>query len=246
MIRFDDATGNGTRGSGVLRKHDTSAFLLSKFTGSYVYAYQGRDLLAARIVEVGVFQLDGLGTLVGTGDSNHAGSLESITLTGSYAPIDYTTGSAASAVDHGTGPINYITYVISTSELLIMSVDPVSQAQILLAGTIHQQVGNGSFSISSLDGAGVLYATALGVNQGNLFGITTAGLATADGLGSMTLDAWENDYGDFTHHQGGGTYAVAGNGRVTFTGDIFPPVAYLINQNQGVESGSPSGCFGLS
>jgi len=238
IIRFDDTNGQGSRGSATLRKQDTSAFSLANIKGYFVYGYSGADLIGNRLVEVGEFSLDGAGNVAnGIGDSNDAGSLSSIILTGTYAPVDFVTGRATAKVDNGGGPVNYVVYVVNSTELLIMSDDPVSTSQFLLSGSIYQQVGNGSFTTSSLSGNGVLYGTALGQYQGNFFAVGVAGLTTADAAGNLTLDAWENDGGTFHHYQGSGTYTVASNGRVMFTGSTFPPILYLIGANSGIGIG---------
>ena len=54
IIRYDDTTGQGSRGSGVLRKANSSAFSLSALNGGWVFGMTGADNSGQRYVNVGV------------------------------------------------------------------------------------------------------------------------------------------------------------------------------------------------
>jgi Putative Ig domain len=57
IIEYDDTTGQGSRGSGVLRKQDPTAFSLSRLSGGYSFGMTGADNSGRRMVGVGVFTL---------------------------------------------------------------------------------------------------------------------------------------------------------------------------------------------
>lgn len=240
VIEFDDTTGTGTRGSGVFRKQDTSAFSTSKITGDYAEGLVGVDSAGKRLAVAGVFHADGAGNISNgllDGDDNGA-LLTSATFSGTYAAANNGRGTATITIT-GQGTSNYSFYVVSATELLLMQIDSVSAGNSLQSGTILQQTGAGSFTNASLNGACVLQIGSLASS-----GTTPradAGLVTPNGAGNFTFSFDENTGGTLSVQSGNGTYAVASNGRVPLSVTSgSAPVLYLVKQNEGFIVGTGS------
>ena len=84
IIEFDDTTGTGMRGSGVLKAANFDGSL-SAIKGGYAFAFSGWDTHSQPAALAGSFQADGLGNITsGTADLNDNGTLSSYaTVTGS-------------------------------------------------------------------------------------------------------------------------------------------------------------------
>jgi hypothetical protein len=223
------------KASGLLRKQDTTAFSTGKITGNYAFGLVGANASASRYAVAGVFSADGRGNLSGgefdsdialTGSAN--GTLEAST----YTVASTGRGTAALAFN-GQGTLNFVFYVVSASEMLLMEHDsagnPLVNGQALL-----QQ--SSSFTDASLDGVGILEVQSLS------FGTTAnaaAGLVTTNGTGSsiaFSLD--ENQGGTTSSQQLTGSYSTASNGRVTFDGIASPDVYYLVAPNRAFVVGT--------
>jgi hypothetical protein len=182
-----------------------------------------------------VFSADGRGNLTG-------GEFDSdIALTGSdngtLEASGYTvasTGRGTAAITfNGQGTLNFVFYVVSASEMLMMEHDgagnPLVSGQALL-----QQ--SSSFTDASLDGVGILQVQSLS------FGTTanaTAGLVTTNGTGSsIAISLDENQGGTTSPQQLTGSYSTASNGRVTFDGIASPDVYYLVAPNRAFVVGT--------
>ena len=96
IIEYDDTTGQGSRGSGVLRKADPTAFSLSKLNGGWVFGMTGASLHSdnqvERFINVGQFSLANGTISNGTCDINDGGSYETCSFYGSVSAIDAQTG----------------------------------------------------------------------------------------------------------------------------------------------------------
>src|SRR5258707_11333570 len=75
IIEFDDASGSGTRGEGILRRQDPTSFTTNSIQGNYVFGSAGTDPSAGRVADLGVFRaMNGLAPLRQL-DVNHCGRL---------------------------------------------------------------------------------------------------------------------------------------------------------------------------
>ncbi len=81
IIEYDDTTGQGSRGAGVLRKATASAFALSALKGGWVLGTTGSDN-GTRDVQAGQFTLSSGNITNGTGDENDGGTFRTSTFTG--------------------------------------------------------------------------------------------------------------------------------------------------------------------
>ena len=97
------------------------------------------------------------------------------------------------------------------------------------------------FTNASLNGASVIEASGLAPNGGTPVPDVLAGLLNADGSGTVTASFDENQGGTMTQQSQQGTYSVATNGKVTFTGlGANPPILYLSGANQAFLLGTDS------
>ena len=143
--------------------------------------------------------------------------------------------------------MNFVFYVVSASELLVMDDDTtgVSNGVPLVTGQVLKQ--SGSFTDASLNGVSVIELQSL--SNGGTTPSVTAGLLTTTGNAatySVTLD--QNKGGTVSSNSDSGTFSVSSNGRVTVTssGGGGAPVFYLIAQNQAFAIGTNGGVdFGM-
>jgi Putative Ig domain len=246
IIEYDDTTGQGNRGSGVLRKQDPTAFSLSKLSGGYVFGMTGADSSAFRMVDVGVFRLASGNITNGACDINDGGSYFTCTFAGSVTAIDVQTGRGVSTVQSSNGTSHQAIYVVSTGELAMEQIDSVPGTQTpLLVGSVLQQ--SGPFSNASLNGTSVLYMQ--DIHGGDGLDQSQAGLISFDGHGNVNVPAFDEDLaGTITQDQPfQGTYTVQSNGAVALTQagkTSFP--GFLVSQNKAMMVGEGnSTIFGI-
>jgi hypothetical protein len=225
IIEYDDTTGQGSRGSGVLRKADPTAFSLSALNGNWVYGATGANYAGVRTVCVSEFTLTAGNITNGTVDCNEGGTYETAPFTGTMSAVDPQTGRMTSTiyVGHDTTPL--AGYVVSTGEVLMEQ----SYSQHPQAGTVLRQ--SGPFNNGSLNGLSVTYFQSVG---GDGHDRSDAALASCDGNGNCNILAEDfDDAGTITQKPPGqAPYTVAANGAVTFSGGGNPPAGFLISQNK--------------
>ncbi len=260
IIEFDDQIGNGTRDSGVLLLQTPSAFTNSSITGGYAFGLLGVDASGGRYGLAGEFTADGNGNLSnGSLDSDDAtaGASGAQTSTGTYSVPSATPPSGRGTLSisiTGGGTTNYSFYMVNGTELLVMETDSIAgQNSPVVAGTMLQQSGAGSFGQSSLNGSTVFETTALPTESSALTPQGQVGLMTFASPG-LTMSSDVNNGGSATmgaNAAGGATYTVASNGRVTVpgsdistTGPGLPtsdPILYLVTTNQAFIIGTDAG-----
>jgi Putative Ig domain len=245
LIEFDDVTGTGTRTSGVLMRQDTTAFSDAAITGNFALGLIGSDAQASRYGFAGQFQADGAGNFnngVLDADDGISGPEADVSFSGTYSipatvlPAMPNGRGTATITIAGKGTTNYSFYVVSTSQLLVMEIDQAAGSPIV-SGSILKQSGAGSFGSSSLDGTSVFETTALNTAGGSSTAVSQLGLLVADGSGDLMTTSDLNVGGTLTQPAASsGTYTVATNGRVTFTGSGIgnsQPVIYLVSESTG-------------
>ena len=266
LIEFDDKTGPpgpGTRGSGIMRLQDPTAFTQASIKGSYGFGLSGQDGAGGRLASAGIFSADGAGNITsGTEDSNDAGTVHnSVAFTGTYTAPDATNGRAAGTVTYTSPATNFSLYVVSASEAFLMTTDAESTTG-LQSGDMLLQAST-PYSNSSLNAASVFYEVGVNAASPTTKSNVQIGLFTPNGSGGLTILSDENDGGVITANStaSGLTYSVDPSGRVTVTGGAgTPPVLYLVDANKAFvlgadtsvgfgflesQSGAPFGLFSL-
>jgi large repetitive protein len=133
----------------------------------------------------------------------------------------------------GASTVDAIVYVVSSSDVLVLSSDDQTQNS-LFAGEAIQQSGV-SFAANPLSGSYVGYDSGLGGN-GSGTGRTDIFLVGPMTSGSSTLPLSElrNDSGTFSSDSLTASYSAASNGRVTISGGGgHSPIVYLVNSSEG-------------
>ena len=238
IIEFDDATGSGTRGSGVL-KIATSPANTAAIANNYAFLLSGTDSSHNPVAMAGSFSADGKGNITGYGaDMNDNGVLTSVNpgFTGSYA-LNGLRGSLQLAWNSKT--YNFSFYPVNATELYVISVDTLANGVPLLSGFIDQQTG--TFSNASLKGAGVLELNGLASISGALNADVTLGIENASGAGNLSV-SYDEYKGQLLSPQSfTGTYTVAAtSGRVALSSSGTPAILYLLDTNVAFVLGGDS------
>jgi len=238
VTEFDDSSGDGqgSRGSGILRLQDPSAFVLTALQNQYAFGVGGwatQDNQFFRINAAGWFS-NSTGSLSnGVDDLNFAGitTPDTTRLTGSINPVSPTTGRTTGTFDI----FNWAIYVVNASELFVVGIDPVNNSNVSVGRVIATGT---SFTAASLSGNYVVHAT------GNSSGSADVNLElltmTPGGAQAGTLGGAVYSYGAGNDAQtttlSGVTYNVdAGSGRTVLgnPGDNLP-VLYLTTPTDGI------------
>lgn len=230
IIVFDDSTGTGTRGSGILRLQDASG-INSGLQGMFAFQFTGTNAGSGHFGMVGSMQLAGGGKFDKISlDLDNAGQMFTNLkgVTGSYStPDSYGRGTATFGAAGFS--FNTVYYIVSANELLFASTDPLAVNPISSGEALST---SGPFSAASLTGNYVGHGIG-GSTNGPVAMIATA---TFDGIGAITG-------GTITQDRGGAVTsgAVAANyvvdsvtGRVSFSNNTIVPVAYLVTNFPGV------------
>jgi hypothetical protein len=246
IISYDSS---GRKVSGLLRKQTTAAFSTSQIDGNYAFGIIGVDQFGVRLGMAGEFNSNGAGTLTGEDDSDSGTPQTAQTLSASNFSVSSTGASAGrgtATITTTIGNTNFVFYVVSTSEMLMMALD-TEAPPVILAGQVLQQQSN-PFTDASLDGISVIELQSLG---SNIEPTVAVGIFTTTGnSATYTYSADENQGGTMSTASDSGTFSltsngiVSSNGRVALTsgvGGSFPPVLYLVAPNQAFVIGTDAG-----
>ena len=239
IIEYDDTTGQGSRGSGALRKQDPTAFSLSKLNGGYVFGMAGVDNSAGRFTDVGVLTLSNGNITNGACDINDGGIFQTCTFTGSLPAIGTQTGRAVSTIQSNNGTSHQAIYVVSASEMVMEQIDSVPGTHTpLVVGSVLQQ--SGTFNSGTLNGYSVLYYQDIHASDGA--DQSGALLFNFNGSGGGNMISGDEDLaGTITQDQPGPAgYTVTANGAVIFNGGNGAPAGFLVGPNHGFVVGTGS------
>ncbi|MGD0416478.1 MAG: putative Ig domain-containing protein [Terriglobales bacterium] len=235
IISYDS---DNAKVSGLLRKQQTTPFSTSEINGNYAFGLVGADPSANRFAVAGEFNSSGHGSLSGEDDSNDNGTLQTEqTFTASDFSVA-SNGRGTATIAFSTGNTNFVFYVVSASELLMMAVDTETPPTIQ-AGQVLLQ--SGTFADASLDGVSVMGFEDLDMGNTPATPEAQAGLITVTSPGSFTATVDDNDGGVMTSVVITGDYNVLSNGRMTLSNvtgctggcGTQQPVFYLVGPNQG-------------
>jgi hypothetical protein len=236
LIEFDDTTGSsGTRGSGVIRLQDTTAFSQSSITGPYAFGFIGQAPSGKRRAVAGVFTADGAGNIAGgMEDVNDAGTVtNSVTFAGTYTAPSSTNGRATVTLTSSGSSSHQSVYVVAPNELLVISTDAISSAGLTSGMELSQT--SSSLTTSSLNASAVFYEVGVNAASATTQSNVEIGLFSPDGNGGLSLTFDENNGGTITSNTttSGLTYSVASNGRVAISGGTgSQPILYLVDTNK--------------
>jgi hypothetical protein len=244
----------GTHGQGTLKSVRgtasattfASTFSAANLSGNYAFGLSGRDLSGKPAALIGEVHADGTSVFSPSGNSinsdfNDGGVYSSQLLTGDFSVgSNFNRGTAHLVFAAGSGAqvqLGFAFYFVSPSDLYFVEIDAPSTATVFdrLSGEMNIQQPGYQFASASLAGVGVVTGTGVNGNKATvLAGVLTS--ATGDGNATLTYD--EDNGGTITTPAPAfsGTYAVAANGRVSFSGLAAArvAVAYLTGPGQGV------------
>jgi len=243
IIEFDDKTGEGTRGSGILRAQDASSFSNEKFASGYAFGLSGFGAAGEHVALAGMLTSDGKGNIVGGNfDGNDAGTLtaNSSKLVGTYSiPAGSTTGRGTFNATLNGAPLRFAAYMVNSGEVILAGVDQVSATNQITSGEALASAG--PFNNGTLAGSHILRETAMSRSGSNPGTRAMIGVLTFDGknAGGVTGTLFNDEAGlssttNILH--GAATYSVdGGTGRITFTGmGADSPVGYIVHGTSGV------------
>ena len=244
IIEFDDTTGTGMRGSGVLKAAKFNGSL-SAIKGGYAFAFSGWDMHSQPAAVAGSFQADGLGNITsGIADMNDNGTLSSYTaVTGTYTTDPVGSGVITLKLAAGL-TVTYNYYQVTPTELLATSGDLSSATIPLVSGSALQQTG--PFSNASFTGANVLELNGNAVQTALYIPDITLGLLASDGNGNLAA-AYDEYKGSLIAPQTyTATYAVdPATGRTPITASGTRAILYLVSNTKafvlGADASTSSG-----
>ena len=235
MIQFDDAVGTGTRATGMLLKQDTAA-IATNLSSDYAFNLVGTNSLTARYSATGAFAISG--TLLNNGeiDVDNAGAASHAIGAAGLLSSTLSTNGRGSFTLSTTPlfPTNFAFYLVSNSEVLLVSTDAISSTAPVVSGELRLQ--SGAFTNASLQGVSVLHTA--GLDSGTRS--ATIGTFTTDGAGNVSTAIYSQDGVIVNPVQNATTtYTVAANGRTTL-GAAGSPVLYLTGPDAGFLAGNDS------
>jgi hypothetical protein len=248
LISFDQS---GVRGSGVIELQDSTAFDPSVLVGGYVLKLTGMDVFGSRIGAVGLILPDGSGFIAGSSlDVNDGGSVSSTfaTFSGNYS-VDSTGRGTATLVIPGFdgGSFNFVFYVVSANELLLISTDPLSFSNPIFSGPAEAQTG-------------ILF-TGASFSGGSVFSLSgTNGTTPDDTVGRLQFNGDSNVTVNFDQNNGGnitvggvltGAYDIELSGRGTLNlvnsadGSLVVWYLYAISPNRAFVMDASTGAVSV-
>jgi hypothetical protein len=259
VIEFDTT---GQNVAGELRQQNNTAFSNAQISGSYAFGVAAAENNSGNL---GKFAAAGMLSLNGSGgvntssvvDVNDNGVVDGIGSTYPSSPVSISSGSYSisangrgtmSFTPSGSSATSAVVYVVSSSEVLVLSSDAQTAGGYAYTGKALKQ--SGGFTTSSLNAPMVLYATGISTNTSpSTTTRTEMGIITVPSSGNLSYSGYKNDSGvpGTSSSNGSVGYSVAASGRVTLTGATAGmPLFYLVSANQAfvlftdnnVESGS--------
>jgi Putative Ig domain len=238
MIEYDDSTGTGSRGSGVIDPTPPNP-TTQDILGSFAFLLSGTDLNQNQQALIGSFQTDGAGNIkAGEADANQVVPVNGVptrevayfsSLGGSYSLDTDSRGLLTFTI--GGGSFHFSFYEVSPQEWLVISLDPATLNSPLVSGIAYQQSG-APFSTASLPALSVLEVSGVVPASGATTPLPdiSLGLATSDGNGNVAYTFDEYD-GSLTSGSSTVPYSVdATTGRTTaIAGAATQPILYIIN-----------------
>ncbi len=238
IIEFDDTTGMGTHGSGILRRQNTASFTAG-LTGTYAFQFTGTDESNGHFAIAGSMNAASNGITNMIADSDDAGVVHANVTggSGSYSSdaVGDGRGTARFIVGSSVLDIGFAFYQVTANEAIFVSTDPFHTNPIA-GGEILTSVG--PFATSQLSSF-FIYHTG-GTSSGT--SAATIGALNFDGTSVVTGKYFQDAAGTstgpnpITGSYGIDTQTGAQSGRVLFTGNFgggSSPVGYMIAPTAG-------------
>jgi hypothetical protein len=235
LIESDDSTGAATRGSGILRLQDATAFTNSALSGMYAFGLSGWDSSGERYALAGSASASSGTFSAVAADINDGGTLSSALTGGSGTYAIAASGRGTATLTAGSANFILAAYPISSDEVIFAATDTLSTSHPLVSGEALSTAG--PFNAASLPNSYMLHMTGLSGNAPD----PNVGVLTFDGLTSVSGTVYENQGGTLGTTAISATYTIdATTGRLALaalqTGQnvgAHPFVAYIIPATSG-------------
>ena len=247
-IRFIQNGTAGNQGTGYIRKvTSVGQVTIAQLASSWTFGGTGADVAAGRYAAAGTFTAASTGAWTALEeDSNDNGAVAHNTAgTGNFVAIDPVTQRGAANMTVNSVTTNFSFYPVSTSELVMVSIDPVSTTAPLALYTLYFNPGNWSNTV--IHTTTVAQLQGLGTSNGNTVPYGLLAFATFDGNGGLSVSTDENLGGTLSANKyTTATYSAASNGRTTVSGFGSNPivlyfsssVAFTLVGDAGVTAGT--------
>ncbi|HEY4901826.1 MAG TPA: putative Ig domain-containing protein [Terriglobales bacterium] len=235
-IRFIQNGSAGNQGTGVIRPVATGTpVTISSLAATWAFGSSGGDFAANRYAAAGTFVASNTGAWTGgVEDTNDNGIVaNSVAFTGSFVAIDPVTGRGTATLSVTNGATtNYSFYPVSSRELIMLGIDPVSSTAPLALLTLDTAfVPIGGFTNASLKTTTVAELQGVALSNGNPVPDVLLAFATFDGTGGLTVSTDENLGGTLSANKYTGTYNVETTGRTTLTGIGSSSIVFYLSSN---------------
>ena len=220
-IRFIQNGTAGNQGSGVIRKvASTVPVTVASLAAYWAFGAIGGDVSNNRYAATGTFQASSTGAWTnGVQDINNNGIIAaSQSFTGSFVAIDPVTGRGIATLNANSAVTNYSFFPVSSSELIMLGIDPVSGNAPLVLFTLDTRPLN-NYTNATLNATTVAALEGVATSSGSSVPYGLLALVKFDGAGNFSVSIDENLGGTLSppnHHTG--TYSVETNGRTTLAG----------------------------
>ena len=230
ITEFDDSNGTGTRGTGILRLQNTSAFS-GGLGGMYAFLFTGADSAGGHVGIAGSVSAaaNAFGNL--SLDYDDAGAIGSNLTGGSgaFSGAD-TSGRGTASFSIAGYNLNTVFYLVNSTEAIFVSTDPIATNPIASGEALAT---GGPFSAANLTGKYIAHGTGLAVSDTPAADIATVSFDGISATNGGTLFQYRG--GIDSEWQVHSSYAIDPvSGRITFSGNFITPVGYLVTGVPGV------------
>lgn len=246
IMEFDDSTGTGTRGSGILRLQNSSTFSNSSLSGLYAFGLAGQDSAGGHYAMAGSTQASSGSLSSAAADIDDAGTLASQLTGGSGTYSISSNGRGTATLTLGSTSLDLALYMVSGNEAIAITTDPLSASHPIAAG--EAIMATGPFSFSSLQYTHIFHIGGVASSGPDV----SVGVMSFDGVGGVGGTVYEDQVGTLGTTTLAGAYSVDGNtGRTVFSAPnvnqtlgSHPFVAYLTAPPTGTRSecSQPASC----
>jgi len=235
-IRFIQNGSAGGQGTGVIRKVTGGIKVtIASLAATWAFGSFGGDIAANRFAAAGTFAAGSTGAWTsGVEDTNDNGTVAaSVAFTGSFVAIDPITGRGTATLSVTNGATtNYSFYPVSTSELIMLAIDPVSSTAPLALLTLDTAAPPpGGYTNASLNTTTVGELQSVALSNGNPVPDALLTFLTFDGNGGITASTDENLGGVLSSNKYTGTYTIGSNGRTALTGLGTNPIVFYLSSS---------------
>jgi hypothetical protein len=228
IVEFDDATGQGTRGTGYFHVQDSTAFA-TPVAGPFAFRFSGWDVSINHFAMAGTATAQpGLFSSV-SADVNDGGSFSGpLTGGGTIGDAD-SNGRGTATLSAGATTYDLIYYILDANHLIFNSAQILSNGHPLITGEATASAG--PFSQATLSNSHIYRFGGYVPGSPDV----AVGVLHFDGAVALSGTAYERSGGTANATPLSGQYAIdPTTGRFTFSGTGVPVVGYAVPSASGI------------